>query len=95
MMDSLNMATDGLLDRGDKPALAIASRGLLRTTIIIIVTPEPEVKRGGTGGGPGARYSSAYEKWELPKVSVSSRIIRDDNEVFEIIIIALESGLIE
>ena len=36
MLTSLNIATDGLLDRGNNPALAIATRGLLATIIIIV-----------------------------------------------------------
>jgi len=44
MLTSLNIATDGLLDRGSKPSLSIAARGLIRTAEAAIEV----VKQGGS-----------------------------------------------
>jgi hypothetical protein len=66
--------------------------------IIVVVPPEEEPVSGGSGGGPGARYAGHVDygfKEAVQKATITSRIIKDDNEVFEIIIIAIESGLIE
>ena len=98
-MTPLGIATDGLLGSGGS-AIAIASRGLITTIVIIVVVPpvEEPAERGGSGGGPGARHAGHVDygfKEAAQKATITSRIIEDDNEVFEIIIIAIESGLIE
>jgi len=52
MLTSLNIATDGLLDRGSKLTLSIATRGL----IVILVA---------IGKSKGRKYQILYEATEL------------------------------
>jgi hypothetical protein len=69
------------------------------TVIVIVVTPdvEEEPTRQGSPGGAG-RYAGVVDygyREAAQRAKITRRIIRDDNEVIEIIIIALESGFME
>jgi hypothetical protein len=69
------------------------------TVIVIVVTPdvEEEPTRQGSPGGAGARYAGPIDygyREAAERVAIQRRIIQDDNEVLEIIIITLQSGLI-
>lgn len=68
------------------------------TVVVIVVPPveEEEVSRQGSPGG-GGRYAGVVDYGygeAAQKTEITRRIIQDDNEVFEIIIIALESDIL-
>ena len=86
-MNSLTIASDGLLEQGQNISLCIATRGLIVTAIIPYLPP--------TGGG-GARYrpyrvrTGRYpiqEIWEQKeKELILAHLHREDGEILEIII---------
>lgn len=84
-MSSLNLATDGLLDR--PTSLSIATRGLLQNEIIdgVVVVVSP---RQGSGGGVNVGYvPSSVTRYQLPDRDELDRSIhKDDEEVLEILI---------
>ena len=69
MLVSLSIATDGLLEQGSKPALAIATRGLI---LFLEVS-----------GGDASSWTG------------EDLILKDDQEVLELIIIITQSGVLD
>lgn len=91
-MKSITIATDGLID--DINSLTIATRGFIQPEVPVedvkVVIPEPEY--GGSGGkSPTVYLRKKYERLEEPKRD----ILKDDEEVLEIIIHTILSGIID
>ena len=67
------------------------------TVVVVIIVPEEEpAPRQGSPGGAG-RYAGHVDygyREAAQRAEIQRRIMQDDNEVFEIIIITLQSGLI-
>jgi hypothetical protein len=94
---SLNIASDGYLD--SPTPLTIATRGLIYngevTDEVVIVVPEERKRRAGAG--PGARYISPYvERFKIDRRKEKERDIHtDDQEVLEILVQTILSGVIQ
>lgn len=71
MRTSLGIATGGLLDRGAKPTLSIATDGLIRTKI---VDPVPY----GGGGGMSLRIYDKVKRMERKK-----ELYEEEQEILE------------
>jgi hypothetical protein len=68
MRNSLHIATDGLLRRGSKPTLGIASSGYLRSAKVIV---QPPVIGGGGGRRHYAPPQRPLPEFFAPEVKVS------------------------
>jgi hypothetical protein len=84
-LTSLNIATEGLLDQGEKEALNFAAEGLLRIDdqqVVIIQEPVLPASYGAV---------TMVGKYKKPR---RDDIHKDDDEVLEILIDAIISGLL-
>ena len=64
MLTSLNIATDGLLDGGSKPALAIATNGLIRYSVDVDIIDD-DSRAGHTprhGRGTSGKFDGHWKK---------------------------------
>ena len=89
-MNSLNMASEGLLY--SPTPLSIATHGLIwieDVEDVVVVIEQPVV--GGGGGGWSGLYMDRYK---IEKRTEDRKIYEDDDEVVEILIQLLLSGVI-
>lgn len=88
-MISINIATDGLIDNPN--SLTIATRGLIQPEIVedvkVVVIPERV-----PGGG---KSPTVYMRKRLERLEPKYDIHKDDQEILEIIIQSILTGIID
>jgi hypothetical protein len=87
----LNIATDGLID--DVTSLTIATRGLIQPEVVedVKIILPPAERRGGVG----TRGPTIYVRKKPERLEPYYDIHRDDQEVLEILIQAILSGILD